>query len=241
MRTSIPFALALILAACGGGAETVDDSAENTEGGEAAGPTFADDVQAICDGPNELPPEAASASPEERAVVLGQRIQAQLRTPRGRELFQSLAHGTPADKAAMLRAAEGAPEPCALAVELDEAARLAASAPAEEGGEEPSVEPGGATGGGREPAVIAGVIRQHTNEVRYCYERQLVQQPDLEGSLKVRFTIAADGSVAAAEITEAMHPAVDECVKERVRSWTFGESDGVTVVNYPFVFAHTED
>jgi len=243
MRTSIRFVLALTLIACGGGEPNGGDP-EPTAGGEAAGATFAGDVQAICDGPNELPPEAAEASPEERAVVLGELIQAQLQTPEGRELFQSLAQGTPAEKAARLRQAEGAPEPCALALEFDEAAERygRGPAPGDEGGdEEPSVEPGGATGGDREPAAIAGVIRQHVNEVRYCYERELLRDPDLEGSLKVRFTIAADGTVAAAEITESLHATVDQCVKERVLGWTFGESDGVTVVNYPFVFAHSED
>jgi len=244
MRPSIPFALALTFAACGGGAETTDHSAEPTGGGEAAGPTFADEIQLICDAPDAIAADLESTSPESRSRLLADHIAGQIQTQQAVDLFGELANVPATERGTVLREAEGAPEPCALADFYDATAEPPAPATEGEGEaddpEEP-VDPGGATGGGREPAVVARVIRRHINEVRYCYERQLVQEPDLEGNIDVRFTIAADGTVNSVVVTTGMHAEVDGCVKGRVESWTFPESDGVTVVNYPFVFAHTQD
>src|SRR5262249_32797167 len=49
--------------------------------------------------------------------------------------------------------------------------------------------------------IVRRVIRQHLNEVKYCYEQELVRTPTLAGRLLVGFTIAADGRVLAA-VTE---------------------------------------
>lgn len=237
--------IALTLAACSS-PEPEPATTEPAAGGETTGPTFSDDMQMICNAPEVLADELAEATPESRARLLADHIADRIQTDEAREFIGVFA-GIPADRrASMLREAEGAPEPCAMA-ELYDAMTAEAGASASESAEgdateeEPSVEAGGISGGGRERSVLARVIRRHINEVRYCYERQLVQEPDLEGNLVVRFTIQPDGSVGAVDITSGMHDAVDSCVVGRIRTWNFPAAEGITVVNYPFVFQHSED
>ncbi len=43
--------------------------------------------------------------------------------------------------------------------------------------------------------VIRRVIRRHINEVRFCYEQELNQRPDLEGRVTVSFIISPTGAV----------------------------------------------
>ncbi len=240
MRHVLPFVLTL--AACASSEPPPDAEPAAVSGAEATGPTFADDIQMICDAPTAIADDLAVASPENRARLLADHIADRIQTDEAREFIGVFA-GIPADRrASMLREAEGAPEPCAMAQLYDEMEAEAAAESAEpEADGDPSVEAGGISGGGRERDVIAAVIRRHINEVRYCYERQLAQQADLEGNLVVRFTIQPDGTIGTVEITTGMHEEVDACVAARIRSWTFPAAEGITVVNYPFVFAHSQD
>ncbi len=226
--------LLLILAACGGSAPAAEPT--SPEPIMAPEPTFADDVQHICDAPDAVAAEMASTPAPDRAGLLARHIEAGLRTERGHAYVASLAEFTPREKAAALRSVESAPTPCALADLFDEmAAQEAASAPM------PEIEGSGAAEPQRDRDAIAAVIQQNVNQVRYCYERQLAQDPELAGSLRVRFTIAAEGSVSAVEIAEGLHAEVDTCVKARVESWSFPAAEGVTVVTYPFVFTTGTD
>jgi len=235
--------LVLILAACSSSGPPPGEGTDTTGGEVATGPTFADDIRTICDAPDAIADELAEATPEIRARLLADHIADRIQTEDAREFIAVFA-GIPADRrASMLREAEGAPEPCAMAELYDAMAAEAEAAESETDttDEDPSVEAGGISGGGRDREVIASVIRRHINEVRYCYERQLAQEPELEGDLVVRFTIQPDGVIGAVEITTGMHQEVDACVATRIRAWTFPAASGVTVVNYPFVFATADD
>ncbi len=90
---------------------------------------------------------------------------------------------------------------------------------------------------------IQRVIREATGQVRYCYERALAREPTLEGTVRVRFVIAPDGSVTSASVTSSTvgKPDMEECVLQRVRALAFPPPDnGADVtVNYPFRFQHT--
>jgi hypothetical protein len=93
-------------------------------------------------------------------------------------------------------------------------------------------------GGGLPKEVIGKVIRQHQNEVRYCYEKSLQSNPSLAGKVAVRFVIGGTGSVTEAELTEdGVGAEVGACVAERVRRWRFPEpkDGGEVVVTYPWV------
>lgn len=91
--------------------------------------------------------------------------------------------------------------------------------------------------------VIRRVIRRHINEVRFCYEQELAQRPDLAGRVTVSFIISATGAVQTASVmnTTLSNARVEGCVVQAVRRWTFPAPDGggVVGVNYPFVLDST--
>jgi tRNA A-37 threonylcarbamoyl transferase component Bud32 len=71
---------------------------------------------------------------------------------------------------------------------------------------------------------VASVVRAHAMEVRACFDRALMEQPDLRGRLSVRATIGADGRVL--DVSQ-LGPAIagggrlQGCVLAAFRSWTF--------------------
>jgi hypothetical protein len=85
--------------------------------------------------------------------------------------------------------------------------------------------------------IIRRVIRQHHNEVRYCYERGLVEKPALEGRVVTSFTIANTGRVLASAVTDTSlrTPDVERCIAEAVRRWEFPSSAQTSMVSYPFI------
>lgn len=88
--------------------------------------------------------------------------------------------------------------------------------------------------------VIRRVIRQHIRRVRYCYERQLQQDPNLNGRITVRFVISTAGLVQSASATNDTlgSQAVSTCVVQVVRTMRFPAptGGGIVAVNYPFIF-----
>lgn len=87
--------------------------------------------------------------------------------------------------------------------------------------------------------VIRRIIGRHINEVRFCYEQELNQRPDLQGRVGVKFIISPTGAVqTAATASSTMGNAkVENCIVDAVRRWTFPspEGGGIVVVTYPFV------
>lgn len=94
--------------------------------------------------------------------------------------------------------------------------------------------------GGLDREVIAGVIREHLGQIRYCYERQLAASPDLYGKLKVRFTIDANGEVDSQSVTQTTLKSnmIEDCILRRLATWKFPKPKGGTkvIVSYPFLF-----
>ncbi|HWV38393.1 MAG TPA: AgmX/PglI C-terminal domain-containing protein, partial [Vulgatibacter sp.] len=95
--------------------------------------------------------------------------------------------------------------------------------------------------GGLSKEVIAEIIRRHWNEIKYCYERELQKDPNLQGKVEIAFTIDATGSVseaAASQDTVGGNGAVGRCMVQRVRRWKFPEpkGGGQVMVTYPWVF-----
>ncbi len=93
--------------------------------------------------------------------------------------------------------------------------------------------------------VIRRVIRRHLNEVRFCYEQQLRQRPDLEGRVSVKFIISPTGSVQSSVAEPARSTLTDSsvqsCIAGAVRRWTFPspEGGGIVIVTYPFMLNST--
>lgn len=86
---------------------------------------------------------------------------------------------------------------------------------------------------------IREVVQKQIRGVRFCYEKELANKPDLAGKVVVRITIGEDGTVTKFEIesTTLNDPTVEGCILQRVRRWTFPKPDSGTVsVSLPFVF-----
>lgn len=95
--------------------------------------------------------------------------------------------------------------------------------------------------GGLSKEVIGDVIRRHWNEIKYCYEKELQKDPNLQGKVAVNFTIDGSGSVSEASVTEdsvGSSGAVSSCMAQRIRRWKFPEpkGGGQVIVSYPWVF-----
>ena len=89
------------------------------------------------------------------------------------------------------------------------------------------------------PEVIQRIVRQHLSAIRYCYERELAETPDLAGKIVLSWTIAEDGSVLHAGVasTTMNSQAVESCMTAQVRRWKFPSPNGGHVsVRYPFIF-----
>ena len=95
--------------------------------------------------------------------------------------------------------------------------------------------------GALDKSVIDAVIKRHTNIVRACYTEGLKENKALGGKVTLKFTIAADGSVAKAEVKTSTlsAPAVELCMAQAFRRMTFPppKGDGIVIVTYPFVFS----
>jgi hypothetical protein len=88
---------------------------------------------------------------------------------------------------------------------------------------------------------IERVVRQHRNEIKFCYEQELQKNPKLAGSIKIKFTISGTGSVMSALVadTSMKSPAVERCMTGKIQRWAFPEpkGGGIVIVNYPFNFS----
>ena len=97
----------------------------------------------------------------------------------------------------------------------------------------------------REPApeltrdAIRDLVRANLAPIARCYEREARERPDLAGRLRVRFSIAPDGTVDHVSTIEDElgSPTLDTCVRYHVRGFRFPRHAGPALeVVYPFVF-----
>jgi len=92
---------------------------------------------------------------------------------------------------------------------------------------------------------IRRVVHRHLNEVKFCYERELASRPDLSGRVSVKFIINGMGAVQNAAATDSTYgsAALDMCITQAVRRWTFPQPDGggVVIVTYPFQLETPQD
>ncbi|MEZ4454785.1 MAG: AgmX/PglI C-terminal domain-containing protein [Nannocystaceae bacterium] len=123
-----------------------------------------------------------------------------------------------------------APEPTTLADPL--ASRLA-QAPA------PSTPTKATVQGQLDPDLIRRIVRAHINEIRYCYNEGLADDPELAGRVAIAFTIGTSGDVTAVSTAESTlaDASVPHCMQAAVARWKFPKPDGdaPVQVTYPFV------
>lgn len=94
--------------------------------------------------------------------------------------------------------------------------------------------------GGLDKEIIRRIINQHRSRFKYCYERELIKRPTLQGKIHVWFQIEGTGRVHKSRIsrTTMNNDRVEECLSRRVRLLRFPspKGGGVVHVNYPFIF-----
>jgi len=97
--------------------------------------------------------------------------------------------------------------------------------------------------GAIDPELIRKVIRDHADQVRYCYEQQLTLNPKLGGKIAIKWQINADG-LASATVFDSNVPVdsdgmrnVGECIMSRIKTWQFPKpkGGGMAIVTYPWI------
>jgi hypothetical protein len=104
----------------------------------------------------------------------------------------------------------------------------------------PDVVPGTAqVRGSLDKEIIRRIIRRHLNEVKFCYEKELMKKADLFGRVMIQFTISGTGQVVASVVQNSTmnNPTVEQCIAGAVRRWEFPkpQGGGIVIVSYPFV------
>lgn len=96
--------------------------------------------------------------------------------------------------------------------------------------------------GGRDPQAIRSVIQRHDPAITDLYQRELRNNPDLRGSLTLRFRIDENGYLTNPEIvgTTLRAPGLEQKILEKMRRWRdFGKSldyTGETGYQLTYVF-----
>lgn len=93
--------------------------------------------------------------------------------------------------------------------------------------------------GGLSRYAINATIAKYINQVRKCYEDQLISNPSLEGMVTVNFEISASGMLNYSNIKKSSlnNKNVEKCITNRMMTWKFPKPKGGTSVNvnYPFM------
>jgi hypothetical protein len=94
--------------------------------------------------------------------------------------------------------------------------------------------------GAADPEKVREVVSSHRAALRSCYERGVLENPNLAGTCTVRIVIAGDGTVGTASMQgSTLHwLSTERCLLQLVRTWRFpAPADGRTAaVDYPFTF-----
>ena len=89
-------------------------------------------------------------------------------------------------------------------------------------------------------SMIARIINKHLSQIRYCYQRELNKNPNLNGKVTMQFIISGEGTVntSMVKVSTLRNQAVESCISAIIRTMSFPAlKDGRTVVvNYPFLF-----
>ena len=89
-------------------------------------------------------------------------------------------------------------------------------------------------------AIVKRAISRRRNQIRACYEAELLRDRDLEGSVQVQMTIGQDGKVSGFHVTKNTtgKDEIPRCLEHKLRDLAFPAFDQCeqVVVNHPFNF-----
>jgi hypothetical protein len=96
------------------------------------------------------------------------------------------------------------------------------------------------TRGSLDKEIIRRIVHLHMNEVKYCYDQELVRNSRIEGRISVQFLISPFGQVQSSVLqsTTMNNLHVEKCVVDAVKRWEFPKptGGGIAIVSYPFNF-----
>jgi serine/threonine protein kinase len=90
--------------------------------------------------------------------------------------------------------------------------------------------------------IVRRYIRRYLSRISYCYEKELLRDPNLSGTVTVQFFIAPSGSVIQSN-GSGVDPGVASCVAGVIATIVFPKptGGGGVKVTYPFTFHPTDD
>lgn len=99
----------------------------------------------------------------------------------------------------------------------------------------------GASGGvsGRTIQEVRETVASYVPGLKYLYDRELKQRPNLQGKVTVEFVISPPGNVIEVRLINSglRHPALESAILARIRGWKFPIKPGdSTRVTFPFDF-----
>jgi pSer/pThr/pTyr-binding forkhead associated (FHA) protein len=91
--------------------------------------------------------------------------------------------------------------------------------------------------GDLDKAIIRRYIKRNIQKIQYCYEKQLLANPTLSGTVQSQFFITPNGTVASST-GSGVDSTVANCVADVIRNIEFPKpkGGGGVQVNYPFIF-----
>jgi biopolymer transport protein ExbD len=91
--------------------------------------------------------------------------------------------------------------------------------------------------GDLDKAIIRRYIKRNIQKIQYCYEKQLLVKPGIEGTVSTQFFIRPDGKVETAT-ARGVDTEVASCVADVIERIEFPKprGGGGVQVNYPFTF-----
>ena len=91
--------------------------------------------------------------------------------------------------------------------------------------------------GDLDKAIIRRYIKRNIQKIQYCYEKQLLANPSLSGTVMASFFITPNGTVAQSA-GSGVDPTVSSCVADVIHNIEFPKpkGGGGVQVNYPFTF-----
>ena len=93
----------------------------------------------------------------------------------------------------------------------------------------------GAGGCGPDKEMIRRYIKRSVAKISYCYEKQLLGNPELEGTVEASFVISPSGTVMTSSAS-GLDPQVSQCVAGVISSIAFPAPHELVQVRYPFIF-----
>ncbi len=86
---------------------------------------------------------------------------------------------------------------------------------------------------------VTRVVNSHIHEIQACYERSLINNPDISGRIVFDWTVTPEGGVTGVRVRSSTlgSSEVASCISALIKKWKFTQPEGGEVtVTYPFLF-----